>query len=76
MPTDNIICTGIVQADNQSVPAIIRATQSGGVYTIVVGGGSAPSDIPDGTYKVGLGVTNDGTITFLNGRITAIQQAS
>ena len=34
------------------------------------------SDITDGTYTVGKGTVQDGTITFVNGRITAIQEAS
>lgn len=34
------------------------------------------SPIADGTYTVGLGVTNNGTITTQNGIITAVQEAS
>ena len=34
------------------------------------------SDIADGTYVLGIGVTSDGTITFVNGRITAIQECT
>lgn len=34
------------------------------------------SSMPDGTYKMGLGVNTDGTITIAGGRITAIQEAS
>lgn len=36
---------------------------------------SDSSPIADGVYRVGLGVTQDGTITIQNGRITSIQQA-
>lgn len=36
------------------------------------------SDIADGTYTMGFGVGagNDGTLTFVNGRITALQPAT
>lgn len=37
---------------------------------------AVPSDIADGTYTIGLGVQTNGTITFVGGRITALQQAS
>lgn len=37
---------------------------------------SAVSDVADGTYVLGLGATTDGTITFVNGRITAIQECT
>ena len=33
------------------------------------------SPVANGTYTVGLGVTQDGTITITNGIITAIQEA-
>jgi hypothetical protein len=36
---DNIVIAGCVQASNQNVAAVIRATESGGVYTLVVSGG-------------------------------------
>ena len=34
------------------------------------------SSVPDGTYTVGIGTSTNGTITILNGIITAIQQAT
>jgi len=33
------------------------------------------SPVADGTYTVGIGTTQNGTITIVNGLITAIQQA-
>lgn len=36
---DNIIITGCFPVSDQSAPAVIRATESGGVYTLVVSGG-------------------------------------
>jgi hypothetical protein len=42
---DNIIWPGIVQAAAQNTPAVIRATDNAGVYTLLVNGLWTPADI-------------------------------
>jgi len=42
---DNIIWPGIVQASAQNTPAVIRATDNAGIYTLLVNGLWTPADI-------------------------------
>lgn len=50
---DNIIVAGLVQASAQNTPAVIRAIETGGVYTLVVsGGGGGGATIPATTNLI------------------------
>lgn len=61
-----IVIQNINQADPDQIAAIV-STQIAQ---------DAPINLPDGIYTVGLGVGADASITVVNHRITAIQQAT
>jgi hypothetical protein len=71
IPTNNSSLTnGAGYITSASIPTTVSSfTNDSGYIT-------ASGSVADGTYTVGLGMTQNGTITISGGKITAIQQAS
>jgi len=64
--------TGKITGEMAKVTTDAPSTQKGDLWLDT--DEPAPTPVADGTYTIGLGSTQDGTITVLNGIITAIQE--